>query len=280
MRNILIATDLSERSDNALQRALALARERGAELSVLHVVDGDLPREMIDTLHAAAKDKLERDVGGLGEDLAARVTLRIEVGDAVEQIINSAWSCQADLIVIGLHRRRWLRDLMLGATLERLLRLCDRPILVVRDAATTPYQRVLVAVDFSVGSRRAYEASVRLAPEGRFELVHAFETPFAGFLTSQESHAEAAAQHAREFERMVEQELNVLAETLADAPKPELVLMHGEPLNVILDRIAREQPDLLAVGTHGRAGIARAVLGSVVRLLLREPPCDVLAVRG
>lgn len=56
--------------------------------------------------------------------------------------------------------------------------------------------------------------------------------------------------------------------------------MRGEPTSVILDQIAKQHPDLLAVGTHGRAGIARAVLGSVARTLLQDPPCDVLAVRG
>lgn len=281
MRNILTAVDLSERSDHALERALALVRQFEAELGVLHVIDDELPPQVIETLRAAAKDKLESRLADLPEEAAGRVTLHIEAGDPVERIIEAAWSGHADLIVIGLHRRRWLRDFVLGATLDRLLRLCDRPVLVVREATTTPYQRVLVAVDFSAGSRRAYEAGVQLAPEARFQLVHAFETPFSSFLTSPESHRAAAAEHARELERMVEQQLESLAATQpGGVSKPELVLARGEPTSVVLDQIAKQHPDLLALGTHGRTGIARAVLGSVARTLLQDPPCDVLAVRG
>jgi len=280
MDKILVATDLSERSDHALRRALALAGQFGAELGVLHVVDDELPVEIVDTLRTAAEDKLNGHLKDLPEDLGERTTLRVEPGEPVEQIIDTAWSTQADLIVIGLHRRRWVRDLVLGATLERLLRLCDRPVLVVREAASAPYRRVLVAVDFSIGSRRAYEAGVRLAPEARFQLVHAYDTPFS-FLTSRGSQVEAATQHANALERMVEQELQTLAGRLpAGAPKPELVLVRGEPTGAILDQVAKQRPDLLALGTHGRTGVARAVLGSVARTLLQDPPCDVLAVRG
>lgn len=281
MQKILIAADLSERSDHALERALALTRQFGAELTVLHVVDDNLPASVIEKLRAAAKDELESRLGTVSDDLANRVTLRVDVGDPFAKILDAAWSRQVDLIVVGLHRPRWLSDIVLGATLERLLRVCDRPLLVVREAPAGPYRKVLVAVDFSVCSARAFEASVRLVPEGQFHLVHAFETPFAAFLTSRGAQLEAAAQHARELERTIEQQLQDMATTLpGGAPKPELALVRGEPTNVILDQIAKQHPDLLAVGTHGRTGIARAVLGSVIRNLLRDPPCDVLAVRG
>jgi len=64
------------------------------------------------------------------------------------------------------------------------------------------------------------------------------------------------------------------------APKLERTMQEGTVREVLYQQIGRRNPDLLVIGTHGRTGVAHAFLGSVAEDLLRDLPCDVLAVKA
>jgi nucleotide-binding universal stress UspA family protein len=58
------------------------------------------------------------------------------------------------------------------------------------------------------------------------------------------------------------------------------VITHGDPHDVIREQVDALGIDLLVMGTHGRTGVAHAVLGSVAESFLTNPPCDVVAVKA
>ncbi len=279
MKRITIATDLSARSDRALERAVRLARDRKAELTIVHVVDRDLPAAQADTEEAAARQSLREQVDRIAGGNGLQIATEIVFGTGHADIVAISDKTKADLIVLGVHRKDAFRDLFRDTTAERVVRAVHVPVLVVKDPVRESYGNVMVGVDFSGPSRRAVEFAIRFAPDGGFHLVHAYDVPFKGFLHDQNTRREVSKQHETQFEHMIEEEMaTFLAGLEEEAPKLARVMQEGTVRQVIHQQLVKLRPDLLIIGTHGRTGVAHAFLGSVAEDLLSDPPCDVLAV--
>ena len=281
MKGILMATDLSARSDRAVERAVRLASDHGAKLTIVHVVDEDLPASLADAQEKAAEQAIREHVDTLTKGNGPQISIEVVFGRAYAAILEVAERTKAELIVLGVHRDDAFKDMFRGTTAERVIRAGSVPVLLVKERASGPYGRIMVGVDFSVNSRRAVELAIGLVPAGEFHLVHAYDVPFRGFLRGDDSRREITEQHAAQFQDMVEEEMTAFLSTVeTKAPKVERIMQQGVVHEVIHRQVARLKPDLLVVGTRGRTGVAHAVLGSVAENLLREPPCDVLAVNA
>lgn len=281
MQTILVASDLSARSDRALARAASLAEYHKAKLIVVHVVDEELPAALADRQIEDAERALRAALAPLTQSGGFASELRVVVGEHYQSILAEAERADADLIVIGQHRKDILLDLFRGSTGERIIRFGNRPVLVVKSAARHRYVSLLAAIDFSIPSRRAIEAAVKLAPDADLKLVHAFDIPFRGFMFSGGAMDTLAKKHQQQFQDLVDAQTR---EFLATLSKPivvhEVIAKEGRPEEVIISTAEEARPDLLVVGTHGRSGLGRAVLGSVAEHVLARTTCDVLAVRG
>ncbi|MBB4286311.1 nucleotide-binding universal stress UspA family protein [Roseospira goensis] len=276
-----MATDLSPRSDRALDRAVALARGHDADLCVVHVVDEDLPASVAEAQETAARDVMRAHIDSLNKEAAVPVSIEVVIGRTYVDVLEMAERIEADLIILGTHREDSVMDMFRGTTAERIIRAGDTPVLLVRDRVLAPYRRIMVAVDFSVYSRRAFEFATRFDPRAEFHLVHAYEVPFKGFLYGHTTRREVSKQHERQLQSMIEEEMAAFLGTLeTKVPRLERVLQEGSPQEVIRRQVTRLKPDLLVLGTHGRTGVAHAILGSVAEDLLKAPPCDVLAVKA
>lgn len=279
MKKILVATDLSARSDRALRRAFALAHERLGEVEVLHVVDDSLPEVILERLEDAARIAIADQIASLGLGREGECHTAIMRGQDYADIIKRSESSSAELIVLGVPRNK-ARELFSGTTAERVIRSVHIPVLVVRDPVVRSYQRVLVAVDLSIHSRRALQVAAQLVPKGDFYLVHATHEPFIGFL-GPDTITELVRNEQKEFNLMVGRDINELNERFgSEAPSCVVIFKTGVPQAVIRNQIAQLKPDLVAIGTHGRTGIAHAVLGSLAEDLLADAPVDVLAVKA
>lgn len=281
MQHILVATDLSARSDRAIDRAFALARETGAEITVLHVVDDELPTAIADQLKAEAESTIARICQGPTGQGVAKVNPRVAFGRGFEEVLRCAEETSADLLVLGLHRNASGRGLFTGTTVERVIRHGETPVLVVRDRVEGPYRKILVGVDFSPYSRRAAEFALRALPGAEVVLVHAYDVPFKGFITGRSARDEVSKRHQQQFDAMVEGEMKAFLASLPDnGARLERVMREGTVREVVMSQVTQRKPDLLVIGTHGRTGVAHALLGSVAEDLLNAPPCDVLAVKA
>jgi nucleotide-binding universal stress UspA family protein len=281
MKTILVASDLSARSDRAIARAALLAEQHQAKLMVLHVVDEELPVVLADRQAEDADRSVRTALASLPHAAALSSDVRIVVGEHYQTILAEAETVEADLVVIGQHRKDILLDLFRGSTGERILRFGNRPVLVAKSAASHRYVSMLGAVDFSPPSRRAIEVAVTLAPGADIKLVHAFDIPFRGLLLGGASMEQLAKKHQRQFQDMVEAQTQEFLQTLSTPIAPQQVIAReGAPEETVLAVAAETRSDLLVIGTHGRSGLGRALLGSVAEGLLARAPCDVLAVRG
>jgi universal stress protein A len=150
LNKILVPTDFSEDSTNALQYAQELARKFGSEIILLHVVQvitpiaiGPTPGggydpvametmgKIADEQRQLSEQELKRQVEQLtGAGLRARAVLR--TGSPFVEIISAASTEKADLITMGTHGRTGLAHILMGSTAERVVRKAPCPVLTVR----------------------------------------------------------------------------------------------------------------------------------------------------
>jgi nucleotide-binding universal stress UspA family protein len=281
MRGLLVATDLSARADRAVERAVVLCSRLQLMLTVLHVVDDTLPA----TIHARrveeAQSAIRDHIAALPDARELTLNVVVVAGRPFLEIIAAADARDADLVVLGMHREEPFADMFRGTTTERIIRHGMRPVLVVRERAGHDYRRIVVAVDFSVHSQHALDFALNNLPRPeQLVLVHAFHVPFGGFLTGDKVRAEVAGRHTEMLRGMVAEALGRL---LPDCPPPPVVhrvVREGETTEVIFGEVQEREADLLVLGTHGRTGVAHALLGSVAERVLDSAPCDVLTVRA
>jgi universal stress protein E len=281
MKRILLATDLSARSDRAAARAVLLAKKHRASLTALHVVDDELPVLIADGQKEDAQYALRQLFEKMPQAAGIEIDIDVQFGGFEETIIETAERVEADLIVIGKHRRDVLLDLFRGSTGERIIRFGSRPVLVVKCPAEHDYLSLLAAVDFSAASQKALEFSWALAPDAQYNLFHAFDVPFHAFTLGPTSLDQLAKKHQRQYQDLVERQVAEFGHILSrPVDNRAFVTREGSPKSVFLALVNELKPELLVVGTHGRSGLARIVLGSVAETLLAISPCDVLAVRS
>jgi nucleotide-binding universal stress UspA family protein len=186
----------------------------------------------------------------------------------------------ADLIVLGEHRRRLLHDIFPGTTVERVMRHGRRPVLMVNQPPAGPYRRLLAATDLSEHSARALRTALRLGllDQVHLTLLHVFESPgLAALGLSDAPPATHAAQEA-EVMRAGSAALARFVSELGLPLHPDQQVAAGDPATVIAGVAARLRPDLLVLGTAGAGFIRRAVMGSVAATVLGAVRCDTLAV--
>jgi nucleotide-binding universal stress UspA family protein len=276
MKKILIATDLSGRSDRALQRGMTLAREWDAEIEIIHVVDGDMPQKLIDQQEEHAKRALNEQIAAIPQTQARPVTTHIIRGQDYLEITRRSLAWGADLIVLGISRNA-SRGLFQGTTSERIIRFGRTPALIVKQPYTVDYARILVAVDLSVHSRRALAFAADTFPNAEIFCVHATHEPFIGFL-GKDAREELVNAEQQNFLRSLDDELQRTHSS--DKGRFHTIVKTGDPVPVILSSIEELKADLLVTGTHSRTNIAHAVLGSVAETCIAEVPIDILVAKA
>lgn len=273
---ILVATDFSPRSQRAVRRAGILAGQRGGELILIHVVDGTRPREIARDLREARRMAVEQ-IAVVPELFRVACRPLVVAGCPPDAILDAAAAHAADLIVVGAPHRGTARDS--GRTVRGLIRAAPCPVLVVGRSADGPYTGIMVPVDFSDASARALRSAAALADDGHVTVVHAFEAlgkPKLSAFGMPREHVDGYVESWRSsFTEEVEAFLE--ADGLAGRVWSRRV-EEGRPEVVILRLAGRRPSELLVMGTHARAGIRKALLGSVTEDVLAAGGADVLVV--
>ena len=182
---------------------------------------------------------------------------------------------------MGRHGRRLIRDRLIGTTAEHVIRKGDVPVLVVSLPPTQPYRRPVITTDLEDASRRTFELAFRvLGPEvTQVNVTHAFNVPFEVF-----GPPTSAARETSDYQRSFQETaITSLAKFLTPYQDSgvcwQTIIRQGDPRAVVLEAALRYQADLIAVGTHGRSGIAHALVGSVAEWVIAAATCDVLVAR-
>jgi nucleotide-binding universal stress UspA family protein len=274
LNKILVATNLTERSDRALARALQLKPDA---LVLLHVVPAGLPPEFAAEQQKAAEALLARSLRCEGSQPASDRSHTILTGSAFSTIIAEAISHAAQLIIIGKPGTRPFSELFIGTTAERVIRFSDRPVLMVKRPESGPYRRVLVAFDGSEAAVRALRTAVAIAPDAEFRVVHAWWAPHAP-LGDLEVARKAIDQENERIKKLLADTASQALAKSGGSPKVVIDLVEDNPYIVVANQSS--WADLLVMGTHSKGQLANTVsIGKLARHLLIEASCDVLTSR-
>lgn len=289
-RTILFAADFSERSREAFRLACSLGNEK-TQLIVLHVDSGpsavetpSVPGELGIPLPLAGDGRSRRE--GLKAHLSElyvphrplAVSYEVAEGVAADEILREAGNAQADLIVLATHGRKGLRRLLAGSVAESVLRRAVCPVLALRSPdlphPADEIRSVLHPTDFSTDSDPALRVARAIARERGARFVVAHVAPDDSIVDGSVIPVELGP---------LRKTLEVLRAT-SDGPDlkypMETRLGQGDSCDEIV-RIATEIGcDLIVMGTHGRTGLHRLLMGSVAEDVLRRASCPVLFVKA
>ena len=279
MKLILAATDFSARSDRAIRRAALLARAHDARLMLLHVVDDDRPERLVAEEMATAQELLQKTAESVLSDVQSEA--KVVLGDPFEGVAKTTRESAADLIVMGAHRKQILRGIFIGTSVERVMRMRIAPVLMVNAEPLSAYERGLVATDLSEHSGHALQVArqLRILPPARVVVVRAFDVFARGKLSYAGVSTEKISSHVKEMAAEARSELAGFIAALDADFKPEaLRVKEGRAAGVIVDTADETGADIVVVGTHGRSGIAKFLLGSVTEEVMWRLERDILVV--
>lgn len=277
MIKILVATDLSERSAHAVQRAVQLIRRQGGgEWGLLHVIDDEAPAAYVQRQVQQAESLA--DPGRTpGEQAGSVPRVIVGTGEAAAVIVESAQGMGADLLVVGAHRKSTLRDFFVGTTLERVVRSSHLPVLRVNGPVTHEYRHALLAMDLSRTSLQALSRArdLGLVSLDELHVASAVEPLAAGAIMAPGISAEVLENQRQLLRQQLQERLAAVGACLNDE---RLLVQIGSPEGVIGEALRQSGADLLVLGTHAREGVSRFFLGSVASRLLASLDSDALIV--
>jgi len=287
-QRILVAIDDEGLATGAIARGLELADAFASDLRFVHAVEvpaaqwPNVDEATLAALHADALarsreaaleilHRLQRD-SSFGER-AVEDLLEVRPGHAAEVILRAASDHASDLLLLGPHASRSVFDF--GSTARALLSKAPIPVWT-EVGAVDPVKRILVPLDFSEHSRRALDTARELAERTRASITllhcHAAPLPIQGDVAEAgtDDVVEAGLELARqELARWVEEydgRSVPCGSALAEGTAHERILEHAA------------DHDLVVMGTHGRTGLSRFVLGSTAYSVLKSAEQAVLVV--
>ncbi|MEO8057243.1 MAG: universal stress protein [Burkholderiales bacterium] len=282
--SILVTTDFSDEAHNAVRQAAFIAARHKSRLTLLHVVDPSLlkgPRSWfappctIEHKLAVAHAALGRLAADLTEQHDLRVSAEVLVGRPLEHVCRKAE--KFDLLVIGSKHANLLKSLIFGTAAEQVLRLVRRPVLVVRQALQTHYERVLIAVDLEREPQSMLRSARAFAPEASLHVIHALGSQRMNrMLASDVPSAVIREVGDGERQRSRARIRSMLASIGLTGVR--ISVAHGDAPQLTVQRQQEIAADLIVLGKDGPSALCNFLLGSVPQRVLSTASCDVLVV--
>jgi nucleotide-binding universal stress UspA family protein len=270
MEKLLLASDGSEFSEGAIREAINLAKTCGSKLYVISVaVEPDL-REFADSYPLVAVEKLEMATRQHLESLKERAEKEGVVCEIIESrgprpykyIIDEAAKNNVELIIMGRRGRTGITRLMMGSVTAEVIGNAPCKVLVMPRFARIALDRILIATDGSIFSELASREAISIAKRTKSSLI--------------------VLSVAKKDENLPVAEASVgIVKEVAEKEglKVEALTLKGEPYEVIVDTAEKKKAGFIVVGSHGRTGIERLLMGSVTERLIGHAGCPVLVVR-
>jgi len=281
----LLAVDGSDNSYEAVHALKYFARAE--QLTLLHALDVPRPAYpmILPKLAEEHYKTLEQNMRRDGERLLDRVqsllpmhagpsTKHLRIGSPAEVIVSMAEEQKADLIVMGTRGLGPIKERLLGSVSHRILTLAPCATLIV-NGPVKAMKQILLPLQGPFDA----EAAIRFLQLKPFH--DAIEVSLLTVLPSTQPPGPADAAAATAVAEILEEQaayIEGVAERLrAIGYQAHGVAVAGAPTAVILQETTTLRSDLILMGTRGRQGITRFVLGSVSHAVLHQMPCPVLA---
>ena len=285
--HILFPTDGSEGASIAFEHVLDIADEHDARVHILNVADTTrdsvvrIQRDVVDVL-ADEGERVVESAADRARDRGVATVTAVLQGEPYRTIVEYAADRDIDVVVMPTHGRSGLERLLLGSTTERVVRRSTVPVLTINpsdeSAITYPYRNVLVATDGSDCANHALKTGIEVASatDAALHLLTVVLVGSLGFDVRSTVQMDTLEEHAND----VLDEATARAARAGIEPTDTRIEFAASESQAIRTDIETHDVDLVVVGTHGRTGFDRYLLGSVTEQLIRTADVPVLTVRG
>ncbi|MEW6163135.1 MAG: universal stress protein [Nitrospirota bacterium] len=279
-KKILVAVDGSESSKNALRQAIKLANSEESWITVVTVIppyEGDLALTAVGNIREAMREPCERALLEAREIAKAERTLIktvCEEGEIHERIVDLADAENCDLIVMGRKGRSQVERVLIGSVTARVIGYSQRDVLVVPGGTALGWKNIFLNTDGSKYSEAATDKAINFAKSygGNLMVVSVVDVT-EEFMARAPGLVEEMVKKARGFVKDVKKKAeasNINAITF---------VREGEAYRVITNLAREHKADVIVIGSHGRTGLKRLLMGSVTEKVIGYAPCPVLVVK-
>ena len=267
-RRLLVCCDGSADARHAVSQSLALARACGSRVRVLRVVEIMPEVEAVaPDLRAQQEEEVRKEMKAIQAE-AAGTEVPVEVMIRQSQLPHAAIVAEAekfgaDVIIMGRSGRTGLARLLVGSVAARVIGHSPINVLIMPRGTSLGLARLLVACDASPPSEAAWWEAVSLAKSGEVQL-------FAVAVASEEGEIIEAQEIIRQLLEAANREGIPLRGILPQGQQPD---------DAIVQVALRNEVDLIIMGSHGRTGLTKLLMGSVTEGVIGQAPCPVLVVK-
>lgn len=279
-RKILVAVDGSETSTHALKESFNLAVDEKSWITVVAVVpyyQGDLDMTGVGDLIAAMRKPAEDALTSakkIAEEERALIKTVLEEGETYERILDVADAENSDLIIMGRRGLRRFERALVGSVTARVIGYSQRDVLVVPLDTTIGWKKVLVATDGSKHSAVAVDHAINFAKSygGELKILSVVDMP-----------AELYGEAPELVEDLVKKAADYTARAAQKAEaagvKAAVFVRETEAYQAIVNLASEQKVQTIVLGSHGRTGLRRLLMGSVTEKVIGHAPCPVLVVK-
>lgn len=268
LKKILFPTDFGESMDVALESAIGVAKNFESELILLHVLPENSTNERLKTL---VGEKMEEFVAQI-KTQGVKCYYELIPGNQLDVICETAENKGVNLVLLGAGRAGKL-DYKLGRNSEEIIRNVSMPVWVIEKDKPLIFNTILCPVDFSEESKIALDNAIHLCRrfEADINILHVVKShgeEYSKFnleLTFLE--AETLEKTNASFDAFLK-DVNLTGVSW----KKEVIF--GNPATEILNVIAANDISLLVMGSTGKTGLKRLLVGSVTQKVSRKVPCS------
>ncbi|HSA79075.1 MAG TPA: universal stress protein [Nitrospirota bacterium] len=280
-RKILVAVDSSESSRNALHQAFKLANEEKCWITVTSVVppyEGEIEILGIKDIRAALRKPCEdalAEVQNIARTERMLVKTVCEEGEVYERIVDLADAENCDVIVMGRRGLRRIERTLIGSVTARVIGHTQRDVLVVPNGTTVGWKTIVLATDGSKYSAAAAERAIAFAKSygGALKVLSVVDVP-AEFYAEAPKAVEDLVRKAKGFVADVKKQAEA-----AGVPA-ETYVGEAEAYQAVNNLAHEQKADMIVLGSHGRTGLRRLLMGSVTEAVIGHASCPVLVVKS
>ena len=278
LEKILLVVDFIDHDNkNLVDAAIHLSRIFNSKIVVLNVISGRTDDKSVRKyLHKYASEEMEKLVNTF-KNADVHHKIRIVEGSPFEQIIESSEKEDFNLILAGPGKTG--SDIQRpGITIRKLIRKSAVPVWVIKEAPRDGFKDILCPVDFSDSSRRALTNAILLSSKmkANLKIISVFEPVevISGRISDDlDEHNE------KSFNSYVNQFDNFIEEYNLSGINISTEVMKGKPEIEILEELRSGKYDLLLMGTTGKSGLSRILIGSVTEKVIEESPVSFITTR-
>lgn len=306
-KNILYLSESAVAQEASIMRAVSLAENNQADLTVIDVVPvmtagigmprgGPISKE----LQAATVNEHRKRLESLIEPYKKRLRIQVDVlvGRKFLQVTRTILRNDHDLLIKPAENPRFIERLF-GSDDMQLLRNCPCPVWLTRANEKSKYEHILAAVDFDPDTPDATEqglnrqilglsGSLAFSDFAALHAIHVWDAPAEAMLRTWADNPRAAStayveavrsSHEIAYKRLRHQLIEHVGKDASDYLSPVFHIRRGAAATVIPEIAKELQADLVVMGTVARTGIAGLLIGNTAEAILEQLQCSVLAVK-